>query len=577
MAKLLKLRRGTTSQHGSFTGAEGEVTVDTDKESLVVHNGSTAGGFPLARENMSNVASASITGRLSSGAIAGAKIANGAITSAHIAADTVVAADIAANAVGTSEIADDAVTTAQIADDAVTTACIADDAITAPLIADNSIHSALIQNATINQHKIGNNEIVRAKIAADAVDGTKIADDSIDSEHIAADSIDSEHYAPNSVDADALAHTSVTAGSYGSATAIPAITVDAQGRITAASTNTVNTTTNLGVNRGQTQCVVTSSTGTDATIGEATSSDSGVMSSAHHDKLDGIESGATADQSNAEIRAAVEAASDSNVFTDADHTKLNGIASSANNYSHPSHPGDDFSIDTGHLSGATVIDDIDINVTTDGSGHVTDCNGTVATRNLTLGDLGYTGATNANYITNNNQLSNGAGYLTTGGKVLQVTQHAKTNTSLLNGNQNTMVEVDSAFRESITPSATNHKVLITFAITGGGNWQGGTPRVRVQVSIGGGGWSDVSPLGESSGNRTRCHMVIGSLGDSNQAQTMSMTLLHSPSTTSSCNYRFLIGGDVSNNNFHWNRSGGDGNNFLGFRSVSTITLMEISN
>ncbi len=49
MAKLLKLRRGTTAQHNSFTGAEGEVTVDTDKDSLVVHNGSTAGGFPIAR------------------------------------------------------------------------------------------------------------------------------------------------------------------------------------------------------------------------------------------------------------------------------------------------------------------------------------------------------------------------------------------------------------------------------------------------------------------------------------------------------------------------------------------------
>jgi len=46
-------------------------------------------------------------------------------------------------------------------------------------------------------------------------------------------------------------------------------------------------------------------------------------------KLDGIEAGATGDQTNAEIRAAVEAASDSNVFTDADHTKLNGIEASA--------------------------------------------------------------------------------------------------------------------------------------------------------------------------------------------------------------------------------------------------------
>ena len=51
--------------------------------------------------------------------------------------------------------------------------------------------------------------------------------------------------------------------------------------------------------------------------------------SADGTKLDGIEAGATADQTNAEIRAAVEAATDSNVFTDADHTKLNGIETAA--------------------------------------------------------------------------------------------------------------------------------------------------------------------------------------------------------------------------------------------------------
>ena len=51
MAKLLKLRRGTTSQHSSFTGAEGEVTVDTTKDTIVVHDGSTAGGTPLAKES----------------------------------------------------------------------------------------------------------------------------------------------------------------------------------------------------------------------------------------------------------------------------------------------------------------------------------------------------------------------------------------------------------------------------------------------------------------------------------------------------------------------------------------------
>ena len=51
MAKLLKLRRGTTSEHSSFTGAEGEVTIDTTKDTAVVHDGSTAGGHPLVKEN----------------------------------------------------------------------------------------------------------------------------------------------------------------------------------------------------------------------------------------------------------------------------------------------------------------------------------------------------------------------------------------------------------------------------------------------------------------------------------------------------------------------------------------------
>jgi len=42
-------RRGTTAQHASFTGLLGELTVDTDKKVVVVHDGSTAGGVPLAR------------------------------------------------------------------------------------------------------------------------------------------------------------------------------------------------------------------------------------------------------------------------------------------------------------------------------------------------------------------------------------------------------------------------------------------------------------------------------------------------------------------------------------------------
>ena len=93
--------------------------------------------------------------------------------------------------VGTSQLTDLNVTTAKIADDAITSAKIADDAVVAAAIADDAVGSAAI--------------------ADDAITQALIADDA--------------------VGADQLANTAVTAGSYTAAS----ITVDAQGRLTAAS------------------------------------------------------------------------------------------------------------------------------------------------------------------------------------------------------------------------------------------------------------------------------------------------------------------------------------------------------
>ena len=100
MAKLLKLRRGTTTQHASFTGAEGELTVDVTKDTAVVHDGSQVGGRPLAREDMSNVSSANIAGQLGTDSIATSKIAAGAlptdvtVASANLVDGTIVNADV---------------------------------------------------------------------------------------------------------------------------------------------------------------------------------------------------------------------------------------------------------------------------------------------------------------------------------------------------------------------------------------------------------------------------------------------------------------------------------------------------
>ena len=51
MSKSIQLRRGTSTEHDTFTGADGEVTVDTTNKTLRVHDGTTVGGTALARTN----------------------------------------------------------------------------------------------------------------------------------------------------------------------------------------------------------------------------------------------------------------------------------------------------------------------------------------------------------------------------------------------------------------------------------------------------------------------------------------------------------------------------------------------
>jgi len=173
MAKLLQLRRGNTAQHnttnGGFTGAVGEVTVDTDKDTLVVHDGSTVGGSPLATANNPTF----------TGTVAIPNVAN--------------------------------------------------------------LETAVVANTAKN----------------------------------------------------------------------------------------TNVNTDLSVSRDGTSFTVVSSDGTNASLPLADTDNWGVMSDEMFDKLDGIEASATADQTNAEIRAAVEAATDSNVFTDNDHSKLDGLVTNA--------------------------------------------------------------------------------------------------------------------------------------------------------------------------------------------------------------------------------------------------------
>ena len=82
MAKRIQLRRGTTAQTNAFTGAVGEVTVDTDKDVLVVHDGVTAGGFPeAARANANGTISLIKKDGTIAGSINAAGLFNNTLTS----------------------------------------------------------------------------------------------------------------------------------------------------------------------------------------------------------------------------------------------------------------------------------------------------------------------------------------------------------------------------------------------------------------------------------------------------------------------------------------------------------------
>ena len=119
-------------------------------------------------------------------------------------------------------------------------------------------------------------------------------------------------------------------------------------------------------------------------------------------KLDGVESGATNVTNNNQLTNG--AGYTTNVGDITGVTAGSGISGGGTSGTVTVSHADTSSQSSANNSGATVIQD----VTLDTYGHVTG----LGSHTLTLANLGYTGATNANYITNNNQLTNGAGYTT---------------------------------------------------------------------------------------------------------------------------------------------------------------------
>jgi|14BtaG_2_1085337.scaffolds.fasta_scaffold11687_3 hypothetical protein len=108
----VKLRKGSATEHASFAGALGEVTVDTTNQTLHVHDGTGVNGSGERLAKHSELSGAGSGGTVTS-VDSGTGLTGGPITSS-----------------GTLSIANDGVDTDQIADDAVTPAKLAHTAVT---------------------------------------------------------------------------------------------------------------------------------------------------------------------------------------------------------------------------------------------------------------------------------------------------------------------------------------------------------------------------------------------------------------------------------------------------------------
>ena len=163
----------------------------------------------------------------------------------------------------------------------------ADRTITIPNRSGTIITSGDI--GTVTSTMIDDGTIVNGDIANTTITGAKLANDTITSTQIGANAVTASELADNAVDTNAVQDDAITYSKIQNVSA-----------------------TNRILGRDSSGAGV---------IEEITPANLRTMIN--------VEDGATADQSNEEIRAAVEAASDSNVFTDADHSKLNGIEPSA--------------------------------------------------------------------------------------------------------------------------------------------------------------------------------------------------------------------------------------------------------
>jgi hypothetical protein len=163
-------------------------------------------------------------------------------------------------------------------------------------------------------------------------------------------------------------------------------------------------------------------------------------------------------------------------------------------------------------------------------------------------------------------LSNGA--TLPAGSIIQVVSTTKTDTFATTSSSYTDITGLSA---TITPTSSSSKILVFFSVdavttTGTTNSMGGIQLVRDATAI---------AFGDAAGNRSVATVGVSSRETSDNVRLeYSKNFLDEPSTTSSVTYKLQA--EVQAGTLYVNSRQADADSSINYRSVSTITVMEVA-